>query len=317
MISGEFRVIDDEDAIRNLTIEDAIAGVEEGFRLAGMGLAYSGGRTLVRVDNGTFHIVSGGLRYADPPLVVTKVNGRFDRTHLGGVESTVRGVMLVSSGEDGRPLALIGSARLTVLRTAAVAAVASKYLAPRDASVLLVIGTGRVARAATVAIHHVQAIQRVIVSGRDPRKRQRLARSLREAGLRVKTVAHVADGLAEADIVVTATASTSPWFQAVDVRPGTTILALGSDAPGKQELPPEILAHAGVVTDSTAQCLLVGELGHAVRANLLAVEKVRAELGAIVAGQARGRMSNEENIVFDSTGTAIADAAMARAVLRN
>jgi ornithine cyclodeaminase/alanine dehydrogenase-like protein (mu-crystallin family) len=183
--------------------------------------------------------------------------------------------------------------------------------------VLLVIGTGRVARAATVAIHHVQAIQRVIVSGRDPRKRQRLARSLREAGLRVKTVAHVADGLAEADIVVTATASTSPWFQAVDVRPGTTILALGSDAPGKQELPPEILAHAGVVTDSTAQCLLVGELGHAVRANLLAVEKVRAELGAIVAGQARGRMSNEENIVFDSTGTAIADAAMARAVLRN
>jgi alanine dehydrogenase len=116
------------------------------------------------------------------------------------------------------------------------------------------------------------------------------------------------------DIVVTCTASRAPLFQSDDVQPGTFIAAIGADAPGKQELDPDLLRRSKIVVDLTIQCIRVGELQHAIRAGLVTPEKVHAELGEIVARKKPGRLSDDEIIIFDSTGTALQDVAAAALV---
>jgi ornithine cyclodeaminase/alanine dehydrogenase-like protein (mu-crystallin family) len=115
-------------------------------------------------------------------------------------------------------------------------------------------------------------------------------------------------------IVVTCTASRALLFPAEDVQPGTFIAAVGADAPGKQELDPDLLRRTKIVVDLTIQCVKVGELQHAISAGLLTPEKVYAELGEIVAGKKPGRLSDDEIIIFDSTGTALQDVAAAALV---
>jgi ornithine cyclodeaminase/alanine dehydrogenase-like protein (mu-crystallin family) len=89
---------------------------------------------------------------------------------------------------------------------------------------------------------------------------------------------------------------------------------VGSDAPDKQELHAELLKDAVVIVDVLHQCAEVGELHHAIDAGVLTAEGVRAELGDVIAGTRPGRLSPEEIIVFDSTGTAVQDVAATQAV---
>ncbi|MFI6293572.1 hypothetical protein ACIBEJ_18420 [Nonomuraea sp. NPDC050790] len=110
--------------------------------------------------------------------------------------------------------------------------------------------------------------------------------------------------------VVTLTPSTEPYLSLADVRPGSLVAAVGSDAPAKRELHSDLLAGATLVTDVTHQCAEVGELHHRPRT------PVRAELGEVVTGAKPGRLSADEIIVFDSTGTAIQDVAAAQVLYR-
>lgn len=314
---SKWLVLTDEEAVRGLRLEAVKTAIREGFVLAGMRGAYQGSRVHIPVEGGAFHVVTGGLPFPDHPIVVTKVNGRFEPSSTIGTSPTVRGAMLVSSALDGRPIALLGSGQLTVLRTAGVAAVAVSELARAGSSTLLVVGAGRVAVAGALAIAASFPISRVLVAARNQERQDELVRSLSEAGGQVAAIRDIDVGLAQADIVLTATSSRAPLFDAERARPGMTFIAMGADAPGKQELPSRLVAEGVLVTDSTPQCAEFGELGHALRAGLMAIGDVRAELSEVVSGSATGRSSPDEIVVFDSTGTAIADAAIARAVLDN
>jgi ornithine cyclodeaminase/alanine dehydrogenase len=95
---------------------------------------------------------------------------------------------------------------------------------------------------------------------------------------------------------------------------GLFIAAVGSDSPAKQELDADLVAAGKIVTDLTVQAVTVGETHHAVAAGLLKQEQVYAELGDVVAGKRPGRGASGEIIIFDSTGTAMQDAAAAAAV---
>ena len=92
-------------------------------------------------------------------------------------------------------------------------------------------------------------------------------------------------------------------------------MAVGADSPGKQELEPSILKRAKTVVDSKAQCKEVGEIQHAIRLGLITGVDIYAEIGDIVSGKVKGRLSNEEITVFDTTGMAIQDAVTVNAVL--
>jgi alanine dehydrogenase len=91
---------------------------------------------------------------------------------------------------------------------------------------------------------------------------------------------------------------------------------VGADNEDKQELDPALLASSKLVTDLTEQCAVIGDLHHAIDAGAMSASAVHAQLGEIVAGRKRGRESEEEIIVFDSTGVALQDVAAAAAVYR-
>jgi len=100
------------------------------------------------------------------------------------------------------------------------------------------------------------------------------------------------------------------------VRPGTFVAGVGADNENKQELDPALLAASKLVTDLTEQCAAIGDLHHALAAGAMTRGDVHAELGEIVAGLKSARASEEETIVFDSSGTALQDVAAAVAVYR-
>jgi ornithine cyclodeaminase/alanine dehydrogenase-like protein (mu-crystallin family) len=117
-----------------------------------------------------------------------------------------------------------------------------------------------------------------------------------------------------ADIVVTVTPASAPVVCAADMRPGQHFAALGADAHGKGEVEPAALASCRLFCDEWVQASKGGELSAAVTQGLVGRGDV-TEIGAVLLGEADGRTSDEEITLFDSTGLAIQDLAIARAVL--
>jgi ornithine cyclodeaminase len=118
------------------------------------------------------------------------------------------------------------------------------------------------------------------------------------------------------DLVVTVTPSRKPLLEASWLKPGVTVVAVGSDGPEKQELSVDILGGAEkVVVDSREQCLRLGETHHAVKAGVLDPGSIHGSLGEILVGR-RSAREGEESIVVDLTGVGAQDAAMAEVVWR-
>ena len=140
---------------------------------------------------------------------------------------------------------------------------------------------------------------------------QELSRQLR---IEVRAVSDLAGAVRESDICVTCTPSTRPLFGPENVSPGTFIAAVGADNEQKQELDPRLMASSKIVVDSLEQCATIGDLHHALEQGLVTREDVHAELGEVIAGQKEGRTSDDEVIVFDSTGLALQDVAAAAIV---
>jgi ornithine cyclodeaminase len=122
------------------------------------------------------------------------------------------------------------------------------------------------------------------------------------------------DVTSTSNLIVTATASTTPLLSAEQIQSGTHITAVGADTPEKQELEPAVLAKADiVVADSISQCIERGDIAHAVREGLIN-ENSLVELGHIISGNARGRTSQDQITVADLTGVAVQDIQIAKAV---
>ena len=169
-------VIGAQEAVEHLSMGRLIEAVEEAFRQANSGVVRTAGRLLLVAPDGAVHVVAGGDWSGDQSLIVTKVNRRWAATdHRAG--SSVRGVLLVQAGDDGAPIAVIGSGPLTALRTGAVAAVAARHLAAPDDT--LVVGSGAVARACASAIGTAFPRSSVLVCARDAPRARSIGRAAR------------------------------------------------------------------------------------------------------------------------------------------
>jgi ornithine cyclodeaminase/alanine dehydrogenase len=133
----------------------------------------------------------------------------------------------------------------------------------------------------------------------------------RDLAITVECTEDVRFAIADSDICVTCTTSSTPVVAAKDTHPGLFIAAIGADNPRKQELDPRMLADTRVVVDSLDACAAGGELHHALAAGVMTRDRVHAELSAVVSGRVPGRKSDAEVFVFDSTGTALFDVAAA------
>jgi len=135
-----------------------------------------------------------------------------------------------------------------------------------------------------------------------------MAQELRKEGLEAQ-VSNAESACKAADIIVTATPARAPLFRAEWVRPGTHVVSMGSDAVGKQELPPELFDYARLFCDLPAQARAIGEFQHAPEnAHLTAI-------GSVITGKAQGRLTEQDITVFDSSGLSIQDLYIGRCIL--
>ena len=297
-----------------LGMDECIDVVERAFRLHAEGRTLPPGVLGVPAPGGGFHIKAAGLQLGRP-YFAAKVNGNFAANTERFGMPTIQGVITLCDAENGYPLAVLDSIEITALRTAAATAVAAKYLARPDASVVAICGCGNQGRSQLRALATVRPIEQAYAFDVDEARARRYAEELsQELEIEVKVVHEVAQAVERSEICVTCTPSRRYFLRREYVSPGTLIAAVGADSPDKQELAPALLAESTVVVDILDQCATIGDLHHALEQGLVSREDVYAELGEIVAGRKPGRTSQGETIVFDSTGTALQDVAAAALV---
>jgi ornithine cyclodeaminase/alanine dehydrogenase-like protein (mu-crystallin family) len=217
---------------------------------------------------------------------------------------------LLFDAETGRAAALVGANYLTGVRTGAAAALATRHLARADARVLGIVGTGTQALYQLDAIRCVRPLDEVVAWNRTPARLEAFLEAVRARGLAARA-ASLEETCRTADILVTATPGLEPLVAPQWIRPGTHINAVGADTAGKQELEPALVARAAVYVDSLEQAITIGECQHAVRLGLFAPSRVRGTLGGLVSGRLPGRANAADITLFDSTGIALQDLAVA------
>ncbi|MEO8186281.1 MAG: ornithine cyclodeaminase family protein [Burkholderiaceae bacterium] len=293
-----------------LTPDLCRAAVEQAFQAYGRGEAPPPALLGVPGVGGGFHI-KGGLLRRNQHYFAAKVNGNFAGNVAHGL-ARIQGVVVLADADTGVPLALLDSASITTLRTAAATAVAAQHLANADASVLTLCGCGVQGRAHLIALARVRPIRRVFAFDIDSERAHRFAKSITaELGIAAEAVADLRTAARASAIVVTCTPSPTPLLFEEFLTAGAFVAAVGADSEEKQELDSGLLASVKLVTDVTAQCAAIGDLHHAIRASTLSAADVHAELGEITAGRKPGRRSLDEIFVFDSTGMALQDVAAA------
>jgi len=226
---------------------------------------------------------------------------------------TVMATIILVDPKNGAPIAIMGGTWITAMRTGAAGGVAAKYLARPDSRVIGIIGAGVQARTQLMALKEVlEEIEEVRVTDIVKAARERYAREMGEKlGLDVKAVDNAKKAVEGADIVVTVTPSREPIVKSEWIRPGVHINAIGADAPGKEELDPELLKRAKIVVDDLEQASHSGEINVPLAKGIITKEDIWAELGDVVAGLKPGRTSPDDITIFDSTGLAIQDAVTA------
>lgn len=298
-----------------LGLAECIDAVEQAFRLHAEGSGLPPGVLETLTEGGGFHIKAAGLRLAGGSYYAAKVNGNFPLNHERFGLPTIQGVVILCDAERGRPLAVMDSAELTAVRTAAATGVAARYLARPDSKIATVCGCGVQGRAQLRALARVLRLEKVYAFDRDEARAESFAREMSdELRVGVEPAADLRRAAVESDVCVTCTPSRRPILMRGDVRPGAFVAAVGADNPLKQELDPQLMASGRIVVDILEQCAAIGDLHHALEAGAVTRDGVYAELGEIVAGRKPGRTSDEEVVIFDSTGTALQDVAAAAVV---
>jgi ornithine cyclodeaminase len=161
----------------------------------------------------------------------------------------------------------------------------------------------------------VRPIEAVTVYGRDTAKAAAFIERMRSLPFARHLEFHLAanprQAVHTADIIVTATSARAPLFEAVDVRAGTHVNAIGAFTPDMLEVPQELVASAKVVVDSREACMAeAGDILIPIRQGLISASHIYAELGELVIGQKAGRTTSTEITLFKSVGNAVQDLAV-------
>jgi ornithine cyclodeaminase/alanine dehydrogenase-like protein (mu-crystallin family) len=217
---------------------------------------------------------------------------------------TVTGLVLLSDADDGRLLAVLDAAAVTALRTAAAAVLAADTLCRVGASTYAVVGCG---------VNGAETVRMLVAHGATPlvwdvdeSRRRAVAERL---GARVASSAEEA---LSCDVVVTVTPGAEILYPAGALEPGQHVSLMGADGPGKAEVAVEELRRAHLFCDDWEQASHGGELTAGVEASVVTRGDV-TDLGAVLTGEADGRRDAGDITLFDSTGLALQDLAIAKA----
>ena len=286
-----------------LTMETAMEAVERALAAHGRGETIMPSKVYLPLEkySGDFRAMPA---YFEGSAGVKWVNAHPKNPAKHGLPA-VMGLYILSDPDTAVPLAVMDATLLTGFRTGAVGGVASKHLAKPSPATIGFIGCG-VQAGMLLSAHRTLYSFRALMADRSP---EAAARFAKEGEGEVATVEEAAG----CDIVCTSTPSRSPILQREWIRAGTHINAMGADAPGKQELDPKILTDARVLVDGMDQATESGEVNVPLHAGDLRRDQISGTIGEVIAGARPGR-EGDEITVFDSTGLAIQDVALARRV---
>ncbi|ARP92656.1 ornithine cyclodeaminase [Bordetella genomosp. 9] len=226
-------------------------------------------------------------------------------------------VYVLFDANTGVPLATLDGDVITSRRTAAASALGVSFLARPDASRLLVVGAGRVARLLAPAIASVRRLESVKVWNVRPESALACAERWRECGIDAVAVTDLETAVREADIVSCATLAQSPLIQAEWMAPGSHLDLVGSFSPVMTEAAPACFAQAAVWTDTPEALRKSGDILNAIAAGCLRETDIQGNLYGLCRGESQGRTSPSQRTLFKAVGNALEDLAAARMVYEN
>ncbi|MCR4283331.1 MAG: ornithine cyclodeaminase family protein [Bauldia sp.] len=224
---------------------------------------------------------------------------------------SVTGTYLLLAGDSGEPLAALDGVALTLWRTAATSALASRYLSRTESSRLAMIGAGALAPRLVAAHASVRPIAEVTVWSRTAENARRLAATLKRPGLSVTASEDLAATVAGADIVSAATLAHEPLIRGAWLKPGTHVDLVGAYTPRMREADDDTIRRARVFVDTRAGMKESGDIAEPLRTGNNADTDIAGDLHDMVRGLADGRRSAAEITLFKSVGNAIEDLAAA------
>lgn len=244
----------------------------------------------------------------------------------------LNGSMMIFEGNTGRPLGLLDASFITSIRTAAAGAIGIKHLAKVDSKNLLIVGTGNQAifqLAASLSI--LDNIENVFVYNplspeaaldfvykiKDILMNEFLTKINKNSleynevknryDVNFKVVDDIEKITKEADIIITVTPSKHPMIQKEWISPGTHINCIGADMEGKQEIDENIFGIAKVFVDDINQSITSGETETAIKKGVISKLDIVGEIGDLLVGNIKGRITDYEITIFDTSGLAIQD----------
>jgi alanine dehydrogenase len=302
-------LISEADVSSLLDIPAAVRQMELAFGELARGKALTPSRLTISVPQ-----TYGTFRLMPSVLLDSKASGFKLLAGVAGHRQPGRNYFLVTllDYEDGSIQCIMSANRLTQIRTGAVSALATKYLARRNCSSFGLVGAGVQGQGQLDAICSTMKLSTVKVYDPNRAKAARMVEGATASfGVDAKAVDSV-DEAAAADIVATATTSTSPVLKLSNVAPGTHINAIGSNTPARREIDPTLLKASKLVVDLRDQAVQESGDLELLRKGELPPETIYGELGEVVAGSKPGRTSDSEITIFKSVGIALQDIVIAK-----
>jgi alanine dehydrogenase len=294
----------DRNAVSNLmNMSDVINVVEEAFRMWGEGKGNMPAKAYLLVEHGDFRAMPAAL----PGCAGVKWVNAHPQNQSRNLPS-VMAVMIYNDPETGYPLAIMDATKITAYRTGAAAAIASKYLARRDSHTIGIIGAGCQAYTQILAHAELFDLSAIKIFDISEAAVDQLISSFPEFPIRKCSIQEAI----HSDIVCTLTPSRKPIVRKEWIITGTHINAVGADAAGKEELDPSILKEAIVVVDDLRQASTGGEINVPIQKGIYTIDEVYGTLAELVLCKKKCRTDDKVVTVFDATGIAIEDIAVAQ-----
>lgn len=229
---------------------------------------------------------------------------------------SVMGTYLLLAGDSGEPMATLDGVALTLWRTAAASALASRYLSRPDASHLAMIGAGALAPRLIAAHAAVRPISTVTIWNRTTERAKRLAASLTRPGFAVTASDDLAATVAAADVVSVATLAKEPLVRGAWLKPGTHVDLVGAYTPDMREADDDVVRRARIFVDTRAGMKESGDIAQPLKMGIIREGDIAGDLTDMARGNADGRRAADEITLFKSVGNAIEDLAAAVEVWR-
>ena len=250
------------------------------------------------------------------------------------------GTTLVFDMKTGAPIGLLSAEHVTGMRTGAAGAIGAKYLARKNSENLLMVGTGHQAifqiAATLIAMENIKTVRIINPLNFEKAKKfvEKIKNQLNEKFLSkydissedynsikkrfdVKFIAseNMEEAVKESDIIITATPSRKPMIMKEWVKAGTHFSCVGADMEGKQEIDDRIFAQGKIFVDDITQAVSVGETEIPIKKGTIKQEDVSTEIGEVILGTTKGRTSDDEITIYDTTGIALQDLMVSKLAL--